>query len=229
MFEILEETGSPVALLVRKNTFSEYKPHEQPVPLSDMAREAALDQILDVMGEDALVVATTGKTAREIFSLRAHRGESQRDFLTVGSMGHASSIALSVALCLPDRQVVCLDGDGSLLMHLGSMPIVGSLAPANLVHVLLNNGAHESVGGQPTVAGRMDFARIAAACGYVYYGPADSPESVAYFWRQIGKAPGTVLLEIRLRCGSRPDLGRPTSTVEQNKKAFMERIHARLP
>jgi phosphonopyruvate decarboxylase len=229
LFASMAQTGAPAALLVRKNAFADYKAAQKPAPLGDMAREDALAQILDLLPSDALVVSTTGKTSRELFELRARRGESQRDFLTVGSMGHTSSIALGVALAAPDRRVVCLDGDGSLLMHLGSMPVAGSLAPKNFLHVLLNNGAHESVGGQPTVADHVDFARLAPACGFAYFGPASSPADVASLWRQIADAPGPALLEIRLRCGSRPDLGRPTSTAQQNKIAFMEQAHATLP
>ena len=113
------------------------------------------------------MISTTGKTSRELFELRVNRCESQRDFLTVGSMGHTASIALGVALGNPRRRVICLDGDGSVLMHLGALSIIGSIKPANLVHVLLNNAAHESVGGQPTVAGEVDLSSIAKACGYL--------------------------------------------------------------
>ena len=140
-------------------------------------------------------------------------------------MGHTASIALGVALGNPARRVLCLDGDGSVLMHFGALPIIGSLNPANLVHVLLNNAAHESVGGQPTVAGHLDFASVAKACGYHHYYLATDAETLSRCWEQLDQQRGPILLEIRILAGSRDDLGRPTSTPEQNKRAFME--HAR--
>ena len=222
LFSILIKTNSPVVLLTRKNTFSEYKTQEPATPLSSLLRETALEELLNLSSPDDLIVATTGKTSRELFELRVRRGETPRDFLTVGSMGHTSSIALGVALGRPGQRVICLDGDGSLLMHLGTLPTIGATAPANLVHVLLNNGAYESVGGQPTGADRVDFARIATACGYNYHGPADSPNAIAAAWRSMETSTGPTLLEIRLRCGSRADLGRPATTAEQNKQAFMK-------
>lgn len=220
-FEAIERTGAPVALLVRKNAFAKYKTRRAGAKLSSMLREHALSHILDLASPDDLVVSTTGKTSRELFELRAARSEPQRDFLTVGGMGHTSSIALGVALGRPDRRVVCIDGDGSALMHMGALPIIGSLAPANLVHVLLNNAAHESVGGQPTVADRVDFKAIALASGYKAYHVADSAENLKDAWQAAIANGGPVMIEVRIDTGSRADLGRPTSTPEQNKSSFM--------
>jgi len=141
-------------------------------------------------------------------------------------MGHTSSIALGVALGNPQKRIICLDGDGSVLMHMGALPIIGSLKPANLVHVLLNNAAHESVGGQPTVAGGMDFRGIAEACGYQAYHLATDVEGLKTRWQTLSQSSGPHMLEIRIATGSRDDLGRPTSTPEQNKRAFMEAVRA---
>ncbi|MFT3806895.1 phosphonopyruvate decarboxylase [Arenimonas sp.] len=214
------ESNAPVALLVRKDAFANYKGGRKAEKRSSLGREQALRQLLDLAGDD-LVVSTTGKTSREVFELRARANGAQRDFLTVGGMGHTSSIALGVALGNPERRVVCLDGDGSALMHLGAMAIIGDLKPKNLVHVLLNNAAHESVGGQPTVAGRMDFEAIARACGYSSYLRAADEAGVADAWTRLRALPGPALLEIDISVGSRDDLGRPTSTPEENKLAFM--------
>lgn len=132
-----------------------------------MSREEAIEIILDTMPPDTLYSATTGRATRELFFLRRRRNESCKyDFLNLGAMGHASSVALGIALERPDRKVVVLDGDAAAIMHMGAMTMVSWLAPANYLHVVLNNGAHESVGGQPTTANAIDFTAIADACGY---------------------------------------------------------------
>ncbi len=219
-FATMEASNAPVALLVRKGAFADYKSSRKTERKASLGREQALRQLLALAG-DSLVVSTTGKTSREVFELRVESGAAQRDFLTVGGMGHTSSIALGVALGSPDRKVVCLDGDGSALMHLGAMAIIGDLKPGNLLHVLLNNAAHESVGGQPTVAGGMDFRAIAIACGYSAYERASDEAGIAAAWERIGATSGPALLEIDIAVGSRADLGRPTSSPEDNKLAFM--------
>lgn len=213
-------TQAPVALLVKKNAFASYKSQRKPDSPSELKREDALAALLDVTGDD-LVVSTTGKTSREVFELRVKRGEAQRDFLTVGGMGHTSSIALGAALGNPNKRVVCIDGDGSALMHLGAMPIIGDVKPKNLVHVLLNNAAHESVGGQPTVGGRFDFAALAKASGYLQYAVASTEDEILCAWQSLRRGEGPVMLEVKITTGSRDDLGRPTSTAEENKLAFM--------
>lgn len=219
-FSTMAGSNAPVALLVRKDAFADYKAARKPARAASLGRETALRQLLQLAG-DSLVVSTTGKTSREVFELRAQAGVPHRDFLTVGGMGHTSSIALGVALGQPGRQVVCLDGDGSALMHLGAMAIIGDLKPKNLLHVLLNNAAHESVGGQPTVAGGMDFRAIALACGYARYERASDEAGIAAAWARMQGQPGPALLEVDISVGSRADLGRPTSGPEENKNAFM--------
>lgn len=220
IFAELREKQAPAALLVRKGTFSEFKADNKKQQEAQLSREQALELILDLASPQDLFISTTGKTSRELFELRAKRGEQQQDFLTVGCMGHTSSIALGAALGRPERRVVCLDGDGSLIMHLGSMPVAGNLGADNLVHVLLNNQAHESVGGQPTVAGEMDFAAIGRACGYKAHHLARGLESLEQAWKAVDRTQGPQLLEIRLRPGARQDLGRPSSSPQENKKAF---------
>ncbi len=224
--QTLSERNAPVALVVRKDAFTPYKSKRKLATGATLSREDALRCILE-LARDALVVSTTGKTSREVFELRVARNEPQRDFLTVGSMGHTSSIALGVALGNPARRVVCLDGDGSLLMHMGALPVIGSRRPVNLVHVLLNNAAHESVGGQPTVAGNVDFEAIARASGYVHYAKARTIDELKQAWADLGRLnEGPSLLEVMVSVGSRPDLGRPTSTPEENKQAFIEAARA---
>lgn len=220
-FESLRTTGAPVALLVRGETFSGYKLKQRPSARSSFSREEALRQVLALSRPDDLVVSTTGKASREVFELRVERKEPQRDFLTVGGMGHASSIALGLALGNPARRVICLDGDGALLMHMGAMAIIGDIKPSNFVHVLLNNAAHESVGGQPTVAGGIDVGAIAKATGYAAYSTAQDAAGLATAWDALRDVRGPVMLEVKINTSSRDNLGRPSSTPEQNKEVFM--------
>lgn len=217
----LKENNAPVALLVRKDAFSNYKSNLPSIRTSTFKREEALRVLLELAG-DAPVVSTTGKTSREVFELRGERQEAQRDFLTVGAMGHTLSIALGVAMGQPDKRIVCLDGDGSVLMHLGALPIMASAKPDNLVHVLLNNAAHESVGGQPTVADQVDFKALALACGYQGYAQAHDIESLKVAWSSVTHQSGPVLLEIKIATGARENLGRPSSPPSENKNAFMK-------
>lgn len=226
-WQVMIREHRPTALVVRAGALSEVKlagksTEEQP----PLLREAAIERLLDLLQPQDCVVATTGKTGRELFELRAKRGDPQQDFLTVGGMGHTASIALGIALAQPQRRVVCLDGDGSLLMHMGAMPVIGALRPDNLLHVLLNNRAHESVGGQPTVAGQVDFSAIAGACNYACYFAAHSLDEISKAMAALADMNGPVLLEVHLGQGSRKDLGRPTRTPQQNKQAFMQHLGA---
>ena len=217
----LRDNGAPVALLVRKDTFTKYKTTRMPTMQSSLRREEALRCLLELSGE-SLIVSTTGKTSREVFELRVVRKEEQRDFLTVGAMGHTASIALGVTLGNPKKRVICLDGDGSSLMHLGAMTIIGNQHPTNLIHVLLNNAAHESVGGQPTVADQVDFEAISKASGYKGYAKASTLKELKQVWQTVSSQAGPIMLEICITTGSRDDLGRPTSTPIENKLAFMK-------
>lgn len=220
-FENIRLRNAPVALVVRKDSFAKYKSDNKNMQASALAREAALEQLLQMCSEEDLVVATTGKTSREVFEIRVKNGQKTSDFLTVGGMGHTASIALGVAIGQPGRKVICLDGDGSLLMHMGSMPVIANYCPARFVHVLLNNGSHESVGGQATSACVVDFASLSVAVGYKKYVLADDLQSLHRAWQEIETIDGPVLVEIKIKNGSRDDLGRPSSTPEQNKQAFM--------
>jgi phosphonopyruvate decarboxylase len=216
------ERSGPSCLLVRAGAISTL-PIVEAVP-SGMTRESALGRLLAAVPRDAVIIATTGKTSRELFELRRDRGEPARDFLTVGSMGHASAIALGVAL-RSELRVVCIDGDGALLMHMGMLPTIGAAHPNNLIHVVVNNGVHESVGGHRTVADRIDFSALAAACGYETFTRSTDLETFDRSWEEVKDADGPVLWEIRVVSGSRSDLGRPTSSPIENKTAFMRHTH----
>jgi phosphonopyruvate decarboxylase len=216
-------TASPVALVVRSGTFDKYTLQRNTETAFALNREGAVRVLLQAIGNDAVVVATTGMTAREMFEHRVARGQSHHaDFRTVGCMGHASQIALGIALAQPAREVFCLDGDGAVIMHMGALAIVGSQKPRNLKHVVINNGAHDSVGGQPTAALGIDLVRIATACGYQQAWRAEGEEEIRRRVADLRQSDGPALLEIRVNKGSRPDLGRPSATPAENKRELMQ-------
>jgi phosphonopyruvate decarboxylase len=215
---------APFALLVRKGTFSKYKLVNKTVSDYPMTREHAIGRLLEVMPRDALVIATTGKPSRELYELREQRGEAHDgDFLTVGSMGHTSQIALGVALERPERQVWCYDGDGAVLMHMGALATVAAQGPRNYRHVVLNNGAHDSVGGQPTVAFQTDLCAVATATGYRTVLRATNDAELVEAAARLAEAEGPALLEVRVRIGAREELGRPAMTPRELKERFMGR------
>lgn len=219
-YRALFAQGKQAAFVIRKGAL-EYSGKTVYRNAHPMGREEAIGHILSA-AEDDPVVSTTGKASREVYELREAWDQGHgRDFLTVGSMGHSSSIALGIALQKPDRRVWCLDGDGAALMHLGAMAVIGAKGPANLIHVVLNNEAHESVGGMPTVAGRVDLCAVARACGYPCALSVDSPEGLNRALTQAKTGSCLTFLEVRCALGARDDLGRPTTTPEENKAAFM--------
>ena len=210
------------ALVIEKDTFDDYK--LQNVEKNDltMSREEAIRTVAAALGEKDCIVSTTGMISRELFEYRAAKGQGhERDFLTVGSMGHASQIALGIAMAQPERRVWCFDGDGAAIMHMGSMAIVASKQPKNYVHVVFNNGAHDSVGGQPTVGLHIDLPAVAKAVGYKNTCSVDSKEALSEALKAVVVMEGPSLLEIKVKKGNRKDLGRPTTTPIQNKEALM--------
>ncbi len=220
-FKKILAAGKDAAFVVRKGALSydgqvEYK-NDNP-----MSREEIIRHITAVSGEDP-VISTTGKASRELFEIREARGQSHKyDFLTVGSMGHSSSIAFGVAVNRPERKVWCIDGDGAALMHLGSMALLGAEAPENLVHILINNGAHETVGGMPTVASRIDLVSVARACGYPHAVCVEDPASLDRELLAARERKSLSLIEVKCAIGARADLGRPTTAAMDNKNEFMD-------
>lgn len=219
-----KETSSPVAILVQKGCFEPYTPARK-TSNQQLLREKALETILELAQSDDLFISTTGKTSRELYELRCKNNQSSRDFLTVGSMGHASSIALGVALAKTDKRIICLDGDGALLMQMGAMTTIGKTKPKNLIHILLNNECHESVGEQKTGAENIDFESLSTAVGYSHFYLADSLDVLKNCWNDLNSQQGPIFLEIKLKPGSRDDLGRPQSSPVDNKIQFMEHIN----
>ena len=214
------------ALVIEKDTFEDYKLQNVEVNDLTMTREEAIQTVAAALGEKDCIVSTTGMISRELFEYRAAMNQGhERDFLTVGSMGHASQIALGIAMAKTDRKVWCFDGDGAAIMHMGSMAIVANKAPKNYIHVVFNNGAHDSVGGQPTVGLKIDLPAVAKAVGYKSCYSVDNKEALAkqlsIINSQLSINEYPIFLEIRVRKGNRKDLGRPTTTPIRNKEALM--------
>jgi phosphonopyruvate decarboxylase len=220
---------APYALIVRKDTFSPYRGTFQngANEIYGFSREEAAAAILDALPDSALLVSTTGKISREIFELREKRRESHsRDFLTVGSMGHASQIAAAASIGSNDKRIVCVDGDGAVLMHMGSLAAVGVLK-ANILHIVLNNGSHDSVGGQPTIARGINLCAVASACGYVSSERVTNPRGLRDAVALAGQKKGPIFIEAMVDKGAREDLGRPNQTPRENKRVFMREFTAK--
>ncbi len=222
IYNYLQNNSKPIALIVRKNTFT---PYELKLDENnyELKREKALSIILNELDKDDFIVSTTGKTSREIFELREQRKENHhRDFLTVGSMGHTSSIALGMSIGT-DKNVYCIDGDGSFIMHMGSFAIIPTVAKKNFKYILINNGAHESVGGQPTVGFNIDFTKLLTSLGFNKVFVAKNKEEIIEGVKSL-KENSLQALVIYTKLGSRKDLGRPTVSPVENKKALMDEM-----
>lgn len=218
--EVLSK-GKDVAFVIGKGALSydgkvEYKND------NTMVREEIIQRIVKASGEDP-IVSTTGKASRELFETRVANGQSHKyDFLTVGSMGHSSSIALGVALNKPSTRIWCVDGDGAVLMHMGSMAVLGANKPKNMIHIVINNGAHETVGGMPTVASQIDLVAVAKACGYPNAVSVENFEALDKELEAAKERHELSLIEVKCSIGARDDLGRPTTTALENKENFMK-------
>ena len=224
----MQSTKQCYALVIEKDTFENYQLKPQSSIFNfQLSREEAIQTVASVLGVKDVIVSTTGMISRELFEYRTAKNEGhERDFLTVGSMGHASQIALGIALAKQDRKVWCFDGDGASIMHMGSMAIVASKAPKNYIHVVFNNGAHDSVGGQPTVGLTINLPAVAKAVGYKTVYSVDNKEKLeeilSIFNSQFSIFDAPVFLEVKVKKGNRKDLGRPTTTPIENKEALMK-------
>lgn len=217
--------SKPHALVIRKGTFAKYKLRKQATNDYPLSRERALQILINAIDKNSVIVSTTGKLSRELFEYRETLNEGHNaDFLTVGSMGHSSSIALGIALEKSERKIFCFDGDGAFIMHMGAITNIGKLKPNNLIHVVFNNGAHESVGGQPTLGFEIDICAIARSCGYSDALSISTQEEMEELAEKINDLTGPVLIELRVGIDSRDNLGRPTSTPIENKQMFMQNL-----
>ena len=220
-FKSVLSEGKNVSFVVRKGavTYDNKVKYENDYTMN---REEVIRHIVKISGEDP-IISTTGKASRELFEIRtANEQEHKYDFLTVGSMGHSSSIALGVAIHKPETKIWCIDGDGAVLMHMGAMAVLGANAPKNMVHIIINNGAHETVGGMPTVADKLDLVGVAKSCGYPYAVCVKDYEELEKELELAKERDALSMIEVKCAMGSRSDLGRPTTTAIENKQNFME-------
>lgn len=220
----MAKTKESFAFVVEKDTFEDYKlQNNQQYENLEMSREEAIQIVADSLDENAVIVSTTGMISRELFEYRANSNQThEKDFLTVGSMGHASQIALGIALEKSNHKIYCFDGDGATIMHMGSMAIIGSKHPENYIHIIFNNGAHDSVGGQPTVGLQINIPEIAKALNYKKVFSIKDRMSLKEVLNKINDEKGPIMLEIQVKKGNRKNLGRPTTTPIQNKESLMK-------
>lgn len=226
VFRSLLAKGKDVAFVVKKGALS-FEKNVEYSNKNHMRREEIIEHIVNVSKEDP-ILSTTGKASRELFEIREKNGQSHKyDFLTVGSMGHTSSIALGVVLQKPQQKIWCIDGDGAMLMHMGAMAVIGANKPSNLVHIVINNGAHETVGGLPTVASEINLVKMAEACGYPYAVRVSEFEQLDKELQAAKERRELTLIEVECAIGAREDLGRPTTTALKNKENFMRYLQER--
>ena len=223
LFNQILKQGRSVAFVVKKGALT-YSKKVEYRNNNIMTREEVIKQIVNCCKDD-IIISSTGKASRELFEIREKNKQSHdHDFLTVGSMGHCSSIALGIALNKPEKRLWCIDGDGAILMHMGAMAVIGQNKPENLVHVLINNFAHETVGGMPTVAEYINFIEIAKSCGYTYSVSVDNYENLENELQKIKTKRVLSFLEIKCNLFSRKDLGRPTIAPKENKISFQQTL-----
>ncbi len=218
----------PVCILVRKGTFETYKKkiNKSSNLQFELEREEAVQIATKVCESNSVIVCTTGMLSRELFEFRAnHKLGHGKDFLCVGGMGHASQIATGIAIDQPNRPIYCFDGDGAALMHMGSMAITGTKNLPNLIHLVFNNGCHESVGGQPTVAQKFKLSNVASSIGYKFSETVSDKESLKATILKAQLNNTSSFIEILVRSGHRSDIGRPTTTPIENKNALMKSLN----
>jgi len=221
----IKKQNSTYAIIVKKGIFEPYNLTNKSETPNNLSREESLRIVVEHLSSRDIIVSTTGKLSRELFEYREELKQNHnRDFLTVGSMGHCSQIALGIAISKPTRNVYCFDGDGAVIMHMGSLAIIGSQKPDNFKHIIFNNGAHDSVGGQLTVGLQIDIPLIAKACGYNSVFKAGTKEEIIEKINLLRTVKSPSLLEIKIRKGARQKLGRPTISPKENKKIFMNFI-----
>ena len=222
----IKQNSAPAALIIRKGTFSNYQLNDNNSKF-EMNREDAIKIILDNLPKNSAVVSTTGKTSREVYEFRVNNNDNKNvDFLTVGGMGHCNQIALGIAMQKPDKNIVCIDGDGAALMHLGALGIIGDISPKNFMHIVINNGSHDSVGGQPTIGFKISFSEIAKKLRYKECLTFQNQKELKNYLLKKTRFNGPVLIEVLVNKGARSNLGRPKSSPLENKNNFKDMLNS---
>ena len=225
-FQYMKETNCPYAFMIRKGTFEKYSLINKKQSPYTLKREDSIETVIKMLNESDVIVSTTGHISREVYETRERLRQSHKqDFLTVGSMGHSSSIALGIALQKPDRNIYCFDGDGAILMHQGAITVNATKDLTNFKHIVFNNEAHDSVGSQPTAMYKENLSKVALDCGYKKAYSVSDKEELTKILPEFINDKCTALLEIKVKCGAREDLGRPKEKPWENKKIFMENLN----
>ncbi len=220
----INKLSSPMALLISRNALEDDVKFESKNNKYKLTREKAIKKIVDSLNSDDVIVSTTGMASRELYEYLEHSNTKIANFLTVGGMGHASQISTGIAIKNKKKKVICLDGDGSLIMHLGSMSTIGTTSNINLTHFVLNNGVHGSVGNQLTAGLNIDLLKIADACGYDYIYKCENLTELISVIKKTSKLKGKLFIEIRLNTDFRNDLGRPLNKPIENKLEFVKHL-----
>ena len=220
----MKEKSAPYALIIKKGTLEEYEAKKKVKTNYEMTREDAVKVIIDNLDGNEAIVSTTGKASRELFEYRVAKGETPCDFYTVGSMGCSASIANGIALQKPNKQVFVFDGDGAVLMQMGSLATIGNYKAKNFYHIVFDNGAYDSTGGQPTVSPTVNLENVALACGYKSAKTVETKADLQATIKEMKSSEGPQMLIIKVNKGARKDLGRPTKTPVENKGAFMKKL-----
>lgn len=224
LYHDAKKNNRPVALIIRRGTVTETVPSSPEPPTYSLRREEVIHTVIEHFPEDTVVISTTGKTSRELFELRVARGETPYDFYTIGGMGCAAGIAFGVAINYPTKKTLVLDGDGAVLMQMGSLATIGHYAPPNFIHLVIDNESHESTGGQPTVSPSVNFEQVALACGYKIATSVTTKTTLINSLKTCLHKPGPIMIVVKVAKGARSDLGRPTSTPIENKVAFVTHL-----
>ena len=227
--QLAEQNSSPAALIIKEKTLEEYTARKSVKTNYEMSREDAIKTIVNNLRGDEVIVSTTGKTSRELFEYReALKQNHDKDFLTVGSMGCSSAIGFGIA-SQSNKSVIIFDGDGAVLMQMGTLATIGNYAPKNFYHIVFDNSSYDSTGGQPTISPSVDFAKIALACGYKKAEYIETKQSLKEVIKGLKTSEGPKIVIIKVNKGARKNLGRPTTTTLENKKSFMEFLNIKNP
>lgn len=222
-----KETNNAVGLIVKKGVLEKGEKEGFPDDLNyHLTREQAIDHIVGSLPEDTVYVAATGRATRELYEVRNNRGESkENDFLNVGAMGHTSSIALGIAIAKPEKLVVCLEGDSSAIMHLGALPTEGMVYPPNFLHVILNNGVHESVGGQESAGFNINLTEIAKNSGLLTVANSvKTKDEISNALKELLGKNKPALLDIHIKKGIRKDCPPLKFNHKEQKDSLMRKI-----
>lgn len=225
-YKTSKEKLTPYVLLIEEGTFNKFENKNLISSYYDLSREEALQICVNSLNEKDIIVSTTGTLSRELYELRKKLGQSHKsDFLTVGGMGHANQIAIGIAINKPKRNIYCLDGDGAILMHMGSMALNGNIKPLNFNHILFNNQCHDSVGGQKTAAPELNFKNLAEQLDYQYTSQCVTKNQIIKSLDIIKNNNKTSFLEIKVNNGFKKNLPRPNETPKFNKDLFVKFIN----